>query len=232
MSNQWLNFSDHSVFFIAGASLAVLRRYQVQSIRLWFLRIFICAVLAAAALSGSVDDLCLPSFATSFASPPHNFVGIWSKCFWGTLVFGKIPFFSNSRKFCGKIIVRRGRLARAYRAASPRDRPCADYRLPLVAFFTTPPGLAAGMVCHTIRGQLPVFLRMPLCCNLRTQCSQSIFRTNSLSHTIRAVADAADAGVDVHLPFMAFLAFPPNSSAAFQCDIVGRKWQIFVWVPL
>lgn len=195
------------------------RAGQIDS--LWFFGVFTCTVLTTAALSSSINDFCLPPLTTFSAAPPYDFVGIRSKCFWTTLVFAKIPFSSNIWKFCDKIIVWCGCFACTYRATSPQERPCANHCLPLMAFLTAPPGLAAGMVCHSIRGQCPIFLRMPLFCNLRTQCSQSVFRTNSFSHTIWAVANATDAGINVHLPLMTFRAFPPDSSSALQCHIMS-----------
>lgn len=172
MSNQRLDFSDRFAISHVRRQLDS-KKLKISSPTnsLWFLRTFVCTVSASATLTGPIDNLCLPSFTTSSASPPYDFVGIWSKRLWGTFVFEKIPFFSNSRKFCDKIIVRSGYFARTYRTTSPQERPCADHRLPLMAFFTEPPCFIAGMVCHLIRGQCLIFLRMPLHRNMRTQCS-------------------------------------------------------------
>ena len=117
-------------------------------------------------------DLRPPHMAL-FTLPPHCLVTAGQYILGPqAAVEGGVPLGGQVGEAGGQVAASRQRdLAGAHRAARAIPRAGCHPRLPLMAFFTEPPCFIAGMVCHLIRGQCLIFLRMPLHRNMRTQCS-------------------------------------------------------------
>ena len=151
-----------------------------------------------------------------------------------TAVEGGVPLLCQQRLPAGQVVEARQHLfPRTIGAAAAIDRPGRHRRLIVVAFFASPPDLAVSAGRHLLRGQVPVFHRVPLGCQIGKPAGKVIFAGYHLSSgTDRAAAAAGGAGVDRRLPFVAALAPPPHLPAGPRGDAFRRERAIFGGVPL
>ena len=86
--------------------------------------------------------------------------------------------------------------------------------LPFMPFLTEPPNFSVGIRHYLSRLQAIVFISVPFSCQHRIDCFQVVYAWNGISAvTIRTSAVIFPcSGTHNRLPFMAFLAAPPDPS--------------------
>ena len=151
-----------------------------------------------------------------------------------TAVEGGVPLLCQQRFTAGQVVEAwQDLFPRTIGAAAAVDRSGRHRGLVVVAFFASPPDLPVSAGRHLLRGQVPVFHRVPLGCQIGKPAGKVIFAGYHLSSgTDRAAAAAGGAGVDRRLPFVAALALPPHLPAGPRGDAFRREGAIFGGMPL
>ena len=120
----------------------------------------------------------------------------------------------------------------AIRAAIAAD-PATDGRLPLVAQGAGPPDLFDGAQCNHLRRQGTVLFFIPLCRNIRPQCSQVVeSRPRFPARAIRAAGGIPGSVGDCRLPLVAQGAGPPDFFVRPDGDIPRGERTVPVVIPL
>ena len=102
---------------------------------------------------------------------------------------------------------------------------------PDMAIFTLPPDDPTAARRHILWGQRAVFFRVPLCCDSRVECLQTVFSTGTVAGTI-GTAIAPEAFGYGGFPGMPMDALPPDFPAGFGGDMFGRQCAVPCRIPL
>jgi hypothetical protein len=191
----------------------------------------LCLRIAPSAAHGTpiarVDDSIRPSFPlVSFLAAPLQLGPTTCELrrqTFSTALIGKLPHVFNG--------VPPGLLACAHRAPSPHwAGPICDHGFPAVSFCAAPPCLLARAGSEVRRVKTLVLLSIPLIEQFGVFARQTI---GARSEPSVAVWTAAPRGSACHdrLPFVLFIAAPPDFSVRMRPDIFRTKIAVLVRMP-
>ena len=146
-------------------------------------------------------------------------------------VFGRVPLTSNTRM---QSLERHLGCYAASRAiwATMATSTSVEGCLPLMTFVAPPPYLLGAAGTHRFWLQVSVPGWVPLASDLWVQRFERRLRRSAASRAIWATMAPNDTGVDGGLPFMSFVAHPPDLIAAARMYLLRRKLSVVAWMPL
>lgn len=189
---------------------------------------------AALLRSGSGIDRGLPSVSLT-ANPPSAVVRTGGELLGRhSFIEGRVPLGCYLRHPGSEIIEARQNLLPGAVGAAMPARGSAAYGCSVgMTQLTPPPDCSIGADRNLFWPKVPVLRGIPLSCQLRIHRGKVVVARNNLpSGTNRAAAAATAPGANRRLPFMAFLAPPPNTFTGSRADILRCQRRILFRVPL
>ena len=107
-----------------------------------------------------------------------------------------------------------------------------DGGLVFMAFVADPPDFFVAGGGDVVWGKGAVFGWVPLTGDVWILAGEIVFAGDDLFACTDGAAAAADAGADGSLPFVTFVADPPDFSMRAGQDVMGGECSVLCWVPL
>ena len=107
-----------------------------------------------------------------------------------------------------------------------------DGGLVFMAFVADPPDFFVAGGGDVLGGEAAVFLWVPLAGNVWILTGEVVLAGDNFFACTDGAAAAADAGADGSLPFVTFVADPPDFSMRAGQDVMRGEAAILCWVPL
>ena len=181
----------------------------------------------------AAKDISTPLMSLS-ALPPYFTVAKSSNIAGAKIpVLRRMPLRCKLGKRAGEIIFAGYNLpSRTNRAPRFVAYAGLDYSLPLMALFTNPPYLTAGIGCDILRLKISVLRRMPLRGKFRERGSEIVLsRINRPIGAIRATATKRTI-LNGRLPRMTLLTSPPHLAGTAGCDVLRPQIPVLGRMPL
>ena len=192
---------------------------------------FICAIWATAVVLGTAgnDSLILVAFV---ADPPDFLVAGGGDVVWNEgAVFGRVPLAGDVWILAGKIVFAGDDLFACADWATAAAAAAGDGCLIGVAFGTDPPDFAPTAGDNVGWGEGAVFGWMPLSGELGIEAGEIVHAADHDAIGADWTAGTINAGFHLRLPFVAFVAHPPDGAVGADGHILWPQIAVFCRMP-
>ena len=192
----------------------------------------VAAIWAAAVALGAAGDDGL-IFVAFVADPPDFFVAERGDLIGPqAAVFCRMPLSGDLRILAGEIIFSGNDLFAGADWTAAAVGAAGNAGLIFVAFVADPPNLAARAGRHLVGCEVAVFCRMPLAGELWILAGEIVHAADHDAIGADWTAGTVDAGFHLRLPFVAFVAHPPDDAVGADGHILRPQVAIFCRMPL